>query len=423
MHHRPTVAPAVTWALIVGGTPADHTSSDAVRFTTRATEVHRGEVTPNMRQAGLTAHVTTAHRANDNRIFRKECVSLAEAGIDVRLVAVADESGVVDGVRLHALPRHGSRLARMALGPVDAWRALRSIRPAVVHVHDPELIPLAIAWKWLHGARFVFDAHEDLAKQVMGKPYIPARLRPFARALARGLERLVERQADLVVAATPSIARIFPRAHVVLVQNFPWLRDFPEPTPLPEHSNSAVYVGGIAESRGALQMLEAVQLSATSPQLILAGPVASESLRQQLTSSPAKVDYRGTLPASEVPSIVNDGAVGMVLFHPLPNNLEAQPTKIFEYMAAERPFICSDFPFWRELIGGFDCGVFVDPLDPHAIAQALDGLLSDHERSVTMGRNGRRAVVENFSFENEAVRLVDATRRLLASQTAEPGHS
>lgn len=375
-----------------------------------------------MRTRGTTAHVTTAHRSNDNRIFRKECTSLAEAGIDVRLVAVADESSTIDGVGLHALPRRGSRLARMSLGPFDAWRALRKIRPDVIHVHDPELIPLALLWKLVYRSRFVFDAHEDLAKQVIGKPYIPTRLQPLVSRFARGLEGLAERHADLIVAATPSIARVFPRAaKVVLVQNFPWMRDFPEPTPLPEGTQTAVYVGGVAETRGALEMLEALRISSTSPRLILAGPVSSEALLERLTHSDVPVEYRGVLPASEVPSIVNDGAVGMVLFHPLPNNLEAQPTKIFEYMAAERPFICSDFPFWRELVGGYDCGLFVDPLDPGAIAAALDTLLSDHELAVRMGKNGRRAVIDNFTFENEAAQLVWATQKLLdARRTRRP---
>lgn len=376
----------------------------------------QGEGRLTMRHAGLTAHVTTAHRANDNRIFRKECVSLAQAGVDVTLVAVADRSEEIDGVRLHALRRRGSRLSRMVLGPIDAWGALREVRPDVVHVHDPELIPLAVLWKWAHKARFVFDAHEDLGKQVMGKPYIPARLRPVVRAFARGLERLAERQADLIVAATPPIARIFPHARVVLVQNFPWLRDFPEPTPLAADSKTAVYVGNIAESRGALEMLEAIKVATSAPRLILAGPVSSESLESRLRGAGGDVDYRGVLPASEVPEIVSAGAVGMVLFHPLPNNLEAQPTKIFEYMAAERPFICSDFPFWRQLVGGFDCGVFVDPEDPGAIAEALDGLLTDHDRALRMGQNGRRAVVEHFVFETEAARLAEATRELLSLQ-------
>ncbi|MDQ1536875.1 MAG: hypothetical protein QOE58_1268, partial [Actinomycetota bacterium] len=34
---------------------------------------------------GRVAHVTTAHPSNDNRIMRKECASLAEAGIEVEL--------------------------------------------------------------------------------------------------------------------------------------------------------------------------------------------------------------------------------------------------------------------------------------------------------------------------------------------------
>lgn len=367
-----------------------------------------------MSHHGVTAHVTTAHRANDNRIFRKECTSLAEAGVKVALVAVADESRLVDGVALRALPRRGSRLARMILGPMDAWRELRRLRPDVIHVHDPELIPLAVVWKLIHRSRFVFDAHEDLAKQVMGKPYIPANLRPTVRLFASALERAADRYADLIVAATPSIARLFTRSEVVLVQNFPWLRDFPTPTPVPEGTTAAVYVGGIAEARGALDMLEAISLAQTKPRLVLAGPVATESLRQTLEKNPA-VTYHGLLPASEVPGVVDEGAVGMVLFHPLPNNLEAQPTKIFEYMAAERPFICSDFPFWRDLVGSYDCGLFVDPQDPVAIAEALDTLIADPELAARMGKNGRHAVEQKFVFENEAERLVAATRRLFSA--------
>jgi hypothetical protein len=36
-------------------------------------------------------HFTTAHSINDNRIFTKQCVSLAANGFDVTLIAFGDE--------------------------------------------------------------------------------------------------------------------------------------------------------------------------------------------------------------------------------------------------------------------------------------------------------------------------------------------
>ena len=96
------------------------------------------------------AHVTTAHPARDNRIFRKECIALAEAGFDVHLVAVNDRDDQWADVSIDALPKHSTRLGRALRGPVDAWIKLGQIQPSIIHVHDPELIPMAILWKRRH---------------------------------------------------------------------------------------------------------------------------------------------------------------------------------------------------------------------------------------------------------------------------------
>lgn len=364
-------------------------------------------------------HVTTAHSPTDNRIFRKECICLAEAGLDVHLVAVADHDRTVDGVRIVALPAADSRWRRMLLGPVKAWQALQRLQPDVVHVHDPELIPLALLWRWRHSGRTVYDAHEDLPKQIMGKPYLPQSLRPTVAAGARILEKAADRFLDGVVAATPSIARNYPRSAAVLVQNFPWLRDFPTIEGAPTGRNVA-YVGGIAESRGALEMMSAVASSRAEAHLVLAGPVASATLLAQMQTFSKTTSYRGQLPVEQIPGLLSDARMGLAVLHPLPNYLEAQATKLFEYMAAERPFIASDFPAWRALTEKYSCGLFVDPLDVDALTSAIDLLLTDTDLAHDMGQRGRAALVAHFCFEAEASKLIDLTNRLGQRRSQRP---
>ena len=357
------------------------------------------------------AHVTTAHPVHDVRIFHKECAALSRAGYDVHLVAVADQDGTDRGVTLTALPRHQGRLRRMLLGPIDAWRALRRIRPHLVHVHDPELVPLAVLWQYLHRRPAVYDAHEDLAKQVAGKPYISRWMRPVVARLAAALERCADRRLAGVVAATPAIARNYRTANVVLVQNFPWSFSFTAPRELCPEQHDAVYIGALSDARGLQQMRTLAETGQHGGGVVLAGPLESHRAHG-LEISPG-VRYCGTLPAADIPDLLADTRVGLALFHPLPNNLESQPTKIYEYMAAGRPFVASDFPSWVAQLGSFGCGIFVDPMDDVAIARAVDTLRSNVELARAMGRRGRLAWERNFTFEPEAERLVALTRKLL----------
>ncbi len=367
------------------------------------------------------AHVTTVHPRTDNRIFRKECVSLARAGFAVALLAAAPEDEVVEGVRLVALRRHRGRLRRMVLGPVEAWRALARLNPNMIHVHDPELIPLAIVWRLVRRRPAVFDAHEDLPKQITGKSYIPRPLRTPVAWLARGLESAADLGLSGVIAATPAIERNFRRAPVTLVQNFPWLRDFTVPSaPDADIPFTLCYVGGISRDRGGLEMIEAVRQSQDHLRLVLAGPAFSDMAAAVEADPSGLVDYRGILAAEDVPGIIAGSHAGLVLLHPLPNYLESQPTKIFEYMASGRPFIASDFPAWKSLLARFDCGIFIDPADVDMLIEVTSWLKNNPNEARGMGERGRQALETSFTFEEESLRLIAMTRRFVNRMGSTP---
>jgi len=113
--------------------------------------------------------------------------------------------------------------------------------------------------------------------------------------------------------------------------------------------------------------------------------------------------------------VLGRSVAGLVTFHPLPNHIDAQPNKMFEYMSAGIPVIASDFPLWREIVLGNQCGLCVNPMDPAAIAKAIDHLVQHPDEGRRMGENGRRAVLERYNWSMEEVKLLAFYKQILQS--------
>ncbi|MBZ0253555.1 MAG: glycosyltransferase, partial [Candidatus Methylomirabilis sp.] len=119
-----------------------------------------------------------------------------------------------------------------------------------------------------------------------------------------------------------------------------------------------------------------------------------------------RVDFRGFQGRREVAAALAEARAGLTLFLPLPNHVAAQPNKLFEYMAAGLPLIASDFPLWRAIVAGANCGLLVEPLDPRAIAAAIEQILEHPDDADKMGRRGREAVYARYNWNVEAEKLL-----------------
>jgi glycosyltransferase involved in cell wall biosynthesis len=293
---------------------------------------------------------------------------------------------------------------------------MRRLRPLIVHFHDPELIVIGILLR-LQGFKVIYDAHENVPQQVMQKTWLPRAVRMPVSICAQGIESLGCAVFDGIVAATPPIARRFPSRKTILVQNFPRPEELCPGDPLPMRSREplAVYVGGISEIRGVRTMVEA--LARVPPQyglmFSLAGRFPSGALRGELIQLPGWhcVQETGWLDRSAVARVMGRARMGLLVLHPVPNYVESQPIKLFEYMSAGLPVIASDFPLWREMAG--DCSIFVDPLEPQEIADAMVWIMDHPDEAERLGRKGRELVEGTFNWAKEGEKLVHFYDRLM----------
>ncbi|MCH8980232.1 MAG: glycosyltransferase, partial [Armatimonadetes bacterium] len=209
---------------------------------------------------------------------------------------------------------------------------------------------------------------------------------------------------------------------LTLVQNFPIVTELKaDGKPFTEREARVVYVGGISPERGMREMVEAMSLvrPELKARMTLIGGVRP-GFEKTLAQTPGwnLVDYLGPLGRQEVAEQLSRSIAGMVLFLPFRNHVEAQPSKMFEYMSAGLPVIASDFEHWRTIMDPVGCGWNLDPSDPRAIAGAIETAIENRAASEAKGRAGMAAVEQRYNWDVEFKKLVDLYDRLLQQRRA-----
>ncbi len=359
-------------------------------------------------------HITTVHVAKDTRIFQKECVSLAKHGFDTHLIVANQKSEIDQGVQIHNITSTTSgRLQRMRKTTQIAFAKAMEIDADIYHFHDPELLPVGLKLKQ-QGKKVIYDTHEDVPRQLLSKYYIPAFIRPIIAKVFEIYENRVAAKMDAVITATPFIRERFLKINptTVDVNNYPIFEKFNVATPK-EKIHDICYVGLMSKIRGIEEMIRMLEF--TEAKMTLIGEFQSKEEEAFIKSLPTwkKVNFLGKKDRQEVAEILLQSKMGIVTFHPEPNHINAQPNKIFEYMAAGLPIITSDFPLWKSIVTKHHAGICANPLVPKEIADAVNVLLENDQQSIQMGKNGQKAVREVFNWKQEEEKLINLYEQIL----------
>jgi glycosyltransferase involved in cell wall biosynthesis len=356
------------------------------------------------------AHLTSVHSRYDTRIFSKQCRSLAAAAYDTFLV-VADglPNELKDGVKIFGVPKTADRFKRILNTPSQVYSKAISLDADIYHLHDPELIPIGLRLT-RKGKKVFFDSHENVTTQLLSKPYLsPFKLRIIA-AVFSVFERFACSKFDGIITATPFIRDKFLKINpnTLDINNFPLIGELDAAIPWEDKGEEVCYLGGIAAIRGIREVVQACGFLQSAARLNLVGKFSEKEVEDEVKAYPgwARINELGFLNRSGVRDILGRSVAGLVTFLPLPNHIDAQPNKMFEYMSAGIPVISSNFLLWTEIVKGNKCGLCVDPRNPNAIAGAIDSLVQSSDIAREMGENGRRAILKKYNWSIEEKKLL-----------------
>lgn len=166
------------------------------------------------------------------------------------------------------------------------------------------------------------------------------------------------------------------------------------------------YFGSIYTISCQEEILKALE-SFPKVQYLLAGVFYSEQYKEDLMKLPGwkQVTFKNGFTREELPGIINCSIMGNVV-----KDFDQTETpkgsysiiKIFETMEAAVPVILAKVPLYEQMVEKYHCGICVRPHSVEDFRNAIEYLLTHKKEAYEMGQNGRRAVIEEFSWDSQA---------------------
>jgi glycosyltransferase involved in cell wall biosynthesis len=284
-------------------------------------------------------------------------------------------------VRQHGI-FNGSRLSLNRLtAQWHYWRLLQALRPALVIVHAPELLPLTLLWQALGKDRaFLYDIRENYALNVSTQRVYQGLTKRWLAAGLRWVEGRAARRAAGVILAEASYAaelpflKALPAGRVIVLENkyqpVPGEVLPAHPTPLPPLSAPLrlLYSGTISELNGVWEAIAFTeQLGRAWPggtRLTIIGFCQQPELLQKLQDEAAAnagwltlIGGQQLVPHAEIVAEIRRHHLGLLPYRAHPSSERCRPTKLFEYLAHGLPVISSPNALWWELLEAHGAGL------------------------------------------------------------------
>lgn len=297
---------------------------------------------------------------------------------------------------------------------------------------SPQLLVGLSGW-WLarcKGVPFVFEVR-DLWPESMAAVGAGGSDSVLHRSLAK-IAGFLYRNCDRVVVVTPAFRKHLvehwqvPEEKIAVVENGVDANLFSQ-LPLnmtlrrelgAEGKFVVSYIGTIGNAHGLETLLEAASLlRKRDPHVLflLVGEGAEKDRIVSLARSHGLTNVRflDQQPREKIPAYISASDACLVVLKKTELFKTVLPTKMLEFMSCARPVILGVDGHARKVMEQANAGIFIQPEDPAALAEAVVRLAADPAVRESLGHNGRQHVLRHFSRQHTARLYLDILQDLL----------
>lgn len=263
------------------------------------------------------------------------------------------------------------------------------------------------ASKFKPNARLVYDSHEYFTE-------VPELIeRPKVQKIWEGIEAWIFPKLQTIYTVNESIAQLYREKYkkeIYVVRNISptWKPDnllSKSELGIPENKFLIILQGaGINIHRGAEEAVEAMKQVENAALIIVGDGDVVNALKKCVNDYDLqkKVLFFGKHPYDEMMNFTYHADIGLTLDKP--NNINYKfslPNKVFDYIHAGTPLICTNLVEIERIVNRHKIGVVIDELTPASLAEKINYIKDHPEVLSEMKENCKLAVkIENWEHES-----------------------
>jgi glycosyltransferase involved in cell wall biosynthesis len=292
---------------------------------------------------------------------------------------------------------------------IIGFRSSTKIKAGIWHIHDPELLPLAL-WLRMLGRKVIWDAHEDyflqFGRKLNYRKYIPIGFSWFVNLALKTLLKLVDKFSNGVISATNSISLKYKNKNKVVIGNEAVLKEFMECKPT--FSNQLLLFTGATDSSQCFDAVVKAVKFFPDLQLGVAGrDIKNPNIEKALELLGNQLVILGWLSREDLSKIISQSFLGFVTYENIETNDTNSPNKLFEFSASGLPCVATPTLAninWSKV----SKGVYLAPnFDTNGIEVAIRKALSSESDWLEKSQLLRKWSAKEGSWEISEKRLLD----------------